>query len=96
MKVKNFISIGNPISEAAHDVKFVPGRSKFHFTSPLIVPWRPPILLIGTLHVCLDWMDAMEVKYFKSIRNPISKEAHDVKFAAPTNKFHVTSPLIMP
>ena len=68
------------LSEAAHDMKFA-------FQTTKLAPQRPQIQLIGALSICLGWGDAWKVKNSKSIGNPMSEAAHDVKFVAWNTNF---------
>ena len=53
---------------------------KFCVMTPLLAHQRHWIQLIGAWPICLGWVDAWKVKNFKSIGNPLSEGAHDVKF----------------
>ena len=60
---------------------------KFHVTSPLTAPQRPPIHLIGAQWMHLSWQDAMEVKNKKLVGSPSCEAAHDVKFVPRSTDF---------
>ena len=61
-----------------------------------MVPCRPLVHLIGPLGIHLDWMDPLKVETSKSIRNPPSEGAHDMKFVSHSFHFHVMSRFMAP